>query len=1806
MAKKATVELQVLLKAAGIKATTEQVEKLRKELKDVATQSAKTGKQMQDTAKKTEAAQKKVGEVYRNQRGVAQATGRDNKDFARMAQGLGGLVSAYAAVAANVYALSSAFLVLRRAADLSSMIKSAEDFSNRFGRSVTDITKKMQEASGGALTFAEALPTINKAISAGLGTEKIEQLTIAATKAAQTFGGTTNEALSRFISAAQRGRVEIIQTLGIVINTEKAYENYAASIGKTKDALTSFDKSQAIVNATIAESQNVFDGVNIDPNPFQQMLTTMVDLKDTISTFITDSLTPMINFFNKSKEAALILLLAITKMIGSSVFPKMIESMRTSQKELQKMQMESKAISREASERRIQHRLKEAVTVRNITKKQLKEDLITFEKYYKTSLIRRASFHDALITEDGKYQAQVAANRKRDIAQELAYRQKFPGRRGKGTEQISTKELENYRNRLIVLIQTLDGVTNAQSKVNMAMSASTGAYARATVAADDMATSAVAAATKSKVAWQTNFLTGMLITEGKIKDALDNVGKRYKVLARTIKFQNVSIGASFIALKGLMAAAAGVLVGGLATVMPWLFTLGIAISGAKFLWEKFGDAITGTTPEMHAAREALENFDEKLEENRNRIIDYNKQIKGETIDNMRELRAALDFVSGSFTDLNEKIQETLAAQTAPLIGGDLDATKNKIEKLQQANEGLFKSQQGGEQLALDIQTYRTNTKEINILKDAIENLKNIDLTEVEKNFEELYVITKELGITFTNISGVAAEAIRNLAKEEGFNLTAGQIATLSSTLASNDLVKFTKDFTAAAIEAGVDSSKAFLLAQQAVGNFSGGVGSMAGTVNAATKSLVQLNSDTFNYFENLKRSLITTAGGSKEYSNALFEIRNSTQDLIDSGQKGNKVLSEVFSGEDLAQIKQLLGFAADETVTVAQANAKAASILDNQLKIAKDQVNIEQGKKLLALQVAETQERIVRSDKDRINQSRQLGSLKTAELILSKAALQNTLALKKAELQEKDVGGADELAIQRLNDEIEAIERQIGLEDQRIKNQQELNLITDAKTQFLVDEANLTSKITVLNAELDTIKNRIILTGAERLKQLTDENAKEEQIVRKEIQKLRLKRDSLVKTEANTDEYNRQYNELTKIIEKEQQRLALTEFRNAAEERNLQIQLSQEPLQQARALYDIESQRLNLAKQFASSWQESLKIEQASLKIKMAQVRLTETELNNKIYQLENSVVPLTEEEERQLELARQRLGLIETQNTVYEKQLQILNDSAPLRADLRRLEVQKSINDSRLKLNEINKENSRNSIEYVQLLEKENQLNKNNIILQKQQKNAEIELIKVTEQDTELRNLKVAAAKAELEILEAQTIELERQAYLLELKRLEQKGELTIFSKQGLREMAKIFVDETNRRFKDLRSTFEILAVGFVDTLEEGLESAIDILLEGGKDFGEKLREALKASLREVFGEALKARLKESMAVIISAFGKKEEKTEEKSPNKIFETAISEIKVEPYTREQAQADARAHLELEKQVQSLQLVQGKLNSQDTANAIIIDSLPIISNKLDTIHSTLQAMLACCQAQQSDATLTPLPQPTTNILGIPQTTIPTTPGISETLGTPGLSKEDISQGLQKALKPGIQIANPKLPPLDPNSKVGEIGEVGQSPGIAENLSGLGGLITAVTADNKAGIISALFTIAAQLIASQQASSAGGTLGLIGLAAAGGVAPGGFRPLADGGVVKKPTFGLVGEGSRNEAVVPLPNNREIPVQLYGSSGDTINIEQNFDFRNAGADTITQLRSEARMIEERTFNRVFGEINKGGKYAKLVGRR
>ena len=126
--------------------------------------------------------------------------------------------------------------------------------------------------------------------------------------------------------------------------------------------------------------------------------------------------------------------------------------------------------------------------------------------------------------------------------------------------------------------------------------------------------------------------------------------------------------------------------------------------------------------------------------------------------------------------------------------------------------------------------------------------------------------------------------------------------------------------------------------------------------------------------------------------------------------------------------------------------------------------------------------------------------------------------------------------------------------------------------------------------------------------------------------------------------------------------------------------------------------------------------------------------------------------------------------------------------------------------------------------------------------------------------------------------------------------------------------------------------------------------------------------------------------------------------------------------------------------------------------------------------------------------------------------------------------------------------------DTNAKIPSfqesLGKVAQGIGIAAGTimgiaSGIGQIKKGGTSNILGGIGSILMSIGGGI---------GGFLNL-GKAANGAVWKGGFQAFANGGMVTSPTLGLVGEGKYNEAIVPLPDGRSIPVQMTGATGGSL---------------------------------------------------
>ena len=90
-------------------------------------------------------------------------------------------------------------------------------------------------------------------------------------------------------------------------------------------------------------------------------------------------------------------------------------------------------------------------------------------------------------------------------------------------------------------------------------------------------------------------------------------------------------------------------------------------------------------------------------------------------------------------------------------------------------------------------------------------------------------------------------------------------------------------------------------------------------------------------------------------------------------------------------------------------------------------------------------------------------------------------------------------------------------------------------------------------------------------------------------------------------------------------------------------------------------------------------------------------------------------------------------------------------------------------------------------------------------------------------------------------------------------------------------------------------------------------------------------------------------------------------------------------------------------------------------------------------------------------------------------------------------------------------------------------------------------------------------------------------------------------ADGGIVTKPTLGLIGEGRYNEAIIPMPNNRAVPVDLKGAVGGSYStsIAVNISNSSTGATAESQITGDQG-------NKLAGVLDKAVKQAILNEQR
>ena len=205
-------------------------------------------------------------------KGTAGISSNATKNFAKMSQGItGGLVPAYATLAAHIFAITAAFQFLKSIGDLRSLEESQLAYSRNTGQSLGLLTARVQEATGGLLKYREAAEAVSIGRAAGLTSSQIEGLAGVAKSASQALGRDLTDSFNRLTRGAIKAEPELLDELGIVIRLEKATNDYAAAIGKSAKDLTTWEKSQAVVNAVLEQGQEKFKDLNVEVNGFVKL-----------------------------------------------------------------------------------------------------------------------------------------------------------------------------------------------------------------------------------------------------------------------------------------------------------------------------------------------------------------------------------------------------------------------------------------------------------------------------------------------------------------------------------------------------------------------------------------------------------------------------------------------------------------------------------------------------------------------------------------------------------------------------------------------------------------------------------------------------------------------------------------------------------------------------------------------------------------------------------------------------------------------------------------------------------------------------------------------------------------------------------------------------------------------------------------------------------------------------------------------------------------------------------------------------------------------------------------------------------------------------------------------------------------------------------------------------------------------------------------------------------------------------------------------------------------------------------------------
>ena len=260
----------------------------------------KVGKSAKVASGKFDQFGKSAHSADRAGRGVAQMSSNSTKNFSKLSQGIsGGLVPAYATLAAQLFALDALFRFLKDAADFRVLKEGQMAFAQATGTAYKSLARDIQTATDAQITYADASQAAAIGMASGLNPEQLKQLSAAARTVSIALGRDTTDSFNRLVRGVTKAEPELLDELGIILRLEEASTRYAAALGLNKNSLTTFQKSQAVTNEVLRQTEEKFGAMNDISDTTVNQIAKMSIAFDEVMNAVKGGIAPIAEFFGK-------------------------------------------------------------------------------------------------------------------------------------------------------------------------------------------------------------------------------------------------------------------------------------------------------------------------------------------------------------------------------------------------------------------------------------------------------------------------------------------------------------------------------------------------------------------------------------------------------------------------------------------------------------------------------------------------------------------------------------------------------------------------------------------------------------------------------------------------------------------------------------------------------------------------------------------------------------------------------------------------------------------------------------------------------------------------------------------------------------------------------------------------------------------------------------------------------------------------------------------------------------------------------------------------------------------------------------------------------------------------------------------------------------------------------------------------------------------------------------------------------------------------------------------------------------------